>query len=67
MILIPQTYIIAIGLSLMGYFAITYPELCPKEYATKGETLIKYCKFDNNHKEWILKEGVKYEKNNKLE
>ena len=45
----------------MGYFAITYPELCPEEYATKGETLTKYCRFDHHHKEWILKEGVKYE------
>ena len=34
MIIIPQSIVIAIGVSLMTYFAITYPEPCPKKYSS---------------------------------
>lgn len=58
MIIIPQSIVIAIGVSFMTYFAITYPEPCPKKYSKNGYDLIKNCTFDQNHKAWIMKKGT---------
>tara|TARA_Y100000590_G_C15611030_1_gene973834 strand:- start:1075 stop:1248 length:174 start_codon:yes stop_codon:yes gene_type:complete len=55
MIIIPQWIVTVIGISIMTYFAVTYPEPCPKEFSTSGYNLIKNCKFDQKHKAWIKK------------